>query len=145
MNSKYSSRAFFVEIMVDILVFSLAMALFSGVFAKASVLTREAREEGLAAAEMAALLETAKQGGLQALPQGVQGVDGLLCFYYDEAWQPQAAEGAAYIIQLAEKAEAQPAGTLFAYHAEASRADGSPLGTKSAYIYRPLPKEAADE
>ena len=144
MNSRYSSRAFFVEIMVNILVFSVAIALLSGVFVRAAELTREAREEGFAAVEMASLLERAKQGGLQALPQGEQGPDGLLYFYYDSMWQPQAAGGAAYVICIEEIATRQPAGTLFTYHATALRSDGALLGGKSAHTYRPAAREAAD-
>lgn len=99
-TKKYRNMAFLLELMVNILVFSISCAVLVGLFGQAATLTQRSRRQAAAATELFSLVETIKARGPDAL-ENVQWQDEEnLLRYYDENWNATADENAPYRLEM---------------------------------------------
>lgn len=143
MRKGYRNTSFLTELLINILVFSIACAALAGVFAQASLVARQTREENAAHSEVWAVLETGKVRGYEQLEGFEPQPDGRLVCGYDEEWTPTPPEGAAYTICLRITDEATGAGTLRHVDATAQTAEGRQLCHFTAASYLPQGGAAA--
>ncbi|MDL2219037.1 hypothetical protein LJC04_01685 [Ruminococcaceae bacterium OttesenSCG-928-O06] len=133
MKTKYRNIAFLAELIVNILVFSIACAFLMLVFGKASEMTRETREKSFASTNTLALVETVRLAAPDA-----RGEETLV-YTYDENWQATESASPAFTIRLTLHYQASGAGTLTYIDASAHNRAGQELYTLSTASYRPAP------
>lgn len=137
MRTTYRNSAFFIEVLVCIVVFSLAGAILAGAFGKASTAVRQTREESLAGAEMYSLLETYRARGEEGLADGEELSGGGLAFAYGENWQRAQAGGGVYTVTLFIKPQQRAGGVFSQITAVATRRDGTEIYRLETAVYRP--------
>lgn len=100
MRTKYRNVAFLLELMVNILVFSVSCAVLVGLFGRAGSLSRRSRERTCASTELLSIVEVIKARGTEGFTD-VQWVDDEnLIRLYDKDWNPTTDEAAPYILHL---------------------------------------------
>lgn len=100
-RQRYRNTAFLMEVLVNILVFSISCSILVSAFVQAAHMVRQTRDEGLAASQIYALMETIKIRGTDGLEQGEEQDDGTFLFLYGNEWEPlPAADDATYAIVL---------------------------------------------
>ncbi|NLW79615.1 MAG: type II secretion system protein [Ruminococcaceae bacterium] len=137
MKKRYRNTAFLVELLVNILVFSISCAILVGLFGKAGQIARDTHAENFAGAEAQSLIEIVKARGVQGLEDADAQPDGSLLFYYDEDWQPASGADAAYTIRLVVRDEATVAGVLSHLSAVAESRDGAEVFSIATASYQP--------
>lgn len=137
MKVRYRNTSFLAEVLINILVFSIACAVLASAYVQAFVIVRQTREESLAANELYALSETLKLRGEEGLTGGTQQPDNTLRFEYDENWMP-VEEGAGAFYVLAEIVhQPRATGDMMYVSLWAHRATGEELATLSTIVYLP--------
>lgn len=112
MKKSFRNTSFLVELLINILVFSISCAILVGVFGKASQLARSTREENYASAEIHSMFELAKARGVEQT--------GEQTFFYDKSWNRlDSPDGAQYLVSLFVEEEPGGAGVLSRLHAVA--------------------------
>ena len=137
MKRRYRNTAFLVELMVNILVFSVSCAILVGLFGKAWQLMDQSRARSAAGNEALALVEQVKAGGLQAVPHGEVLDGGWLVCRYDEHWQPTSAEDAPYDVRLRVTDSETGAGVLRSISAVAETGERKELYLVETAVYIP--------
>ncbi|MFV0412731.1 MAG: hypothetical protein ACK5L3_05595 [Oscillospiraceae bacterium] len=137
MKTTYRNTAFFVEVLVCIVVFSIAGAILAGAFGKASMAVRQTQEESLAGSEMYALVETYRARGQAGLAEGEALSGGGLAFAYAENWQQVQAGGGVYTVTLFIQPQQRAGGVLSQITAVATRSDGTEIYRLETAVYRP--------
>lgn len=140
MKTKYRNVAFLVELMINILVFSISCAVLVGLFGKAGQISRHSREEAFANTQAQTLLETAALRGAGAFA-GAKWLDGesLNC-YYNSNWQQTDDENAPYVITLSIRRREMAAGVLTQLQAQAHTSAGRLLCNIHTANYQPAPQ-----
>lgn len=133
MKKSFRNTSFLVELLINILIFSISCAILVSVFGKASQLARTTREENFASAEIHTLFELAKARGVEALGGGTDGET-----YYDKNWNAADSQNAAYGIEMDIEETATEGGVLRRLTATARRSgDGSEICTLETTLYNP--------
>lgn len=142
-KSRYRNTSFLVELLVNILVFSISCAVLVGLFGRAGQMTKEGREEAAANAEMLALVEIVKARGTAGLEHADDMGGGSYRCRYDEDWQPTGKADAPFAITLVVTEADTGAGTLTEIEAVAETGDGRQLAAVQTAAYRPAEGGAA--
>lgn len=100
MKTKYRNVAFLLELMVNILVFSISCAVLVGLFGKAGNLSRRSRERTCASTELLSIVEVVKARGTEGLSQVKWLDDENLIRFYDKDWKPTDDENAPFVLRL---------------------------------------------
>lgn len=135
MKGKYRNTSFLVELLVNILVFSISCAILVGLFGKAGEVDRKTIEQGSATGEIYAMFQTLKAQGAGAFDQSAQSPEGLVV-YYDDEWQPQE-DGSGYRIVLTIIPEAQDGGVLYRAQAVARDKEDREICRMQTACYQP--------
>lgn len=143
MSKRYRNTAFLVELIINILVFSISCAVLVGLFGKAGQISRRSHEQTFASNEVLALVEKIKVRGADGLPHG-QWLDeeNALC-YYDAGWNGTDDTTAPYLVRLQMVTEEQEAGVLMRLEAVAETSDGQLLYSVKTASYTPAEGGAA--
>lgn len=136
MKTQYRNVAFLVELLINILVFSVSCAVLVGLFGKAQEISHTTKQQTRAHTAVQTLLNTAKARGVEGIVCAEDGEDAWLCSY-DENWNDTAAENAVYTIRLVLQQEETSAGVLRHYQAVAQQADGTELASMETAVYYP--------
>lgn len=137
MKKSFRNTAFMVELLINILVFSISCAILVGVFGKASQLARDTREENYAAAEIHSMFEMAQAVGTAAVTaEGVQ-MGHEVHYYYDKNWYPTSLESAEYRVTLLLDEEDTGAGYLSTLAGIAEHRSGREICTMETVLYVP--------
>ncbi len=152
---KYRSVSFLVELLINVLVFSICCAILVALFGRAWQVTTATRRAAAAEAEVSALIEIAKARGRDGLLQagGHENGPEEVCFAYNDTWQPLAAEWTAamsvypipprawaregYAVNLCLLPQDSPAGTLYRVQATAINTEGEELYAVQTAFYVP--------
>ncbi len=138
MKSKYRNVAFLVELLINVLVFSISCAILVALFGEASRIAQDTKRESFAGVEASALLEQVKAQGQEGILHGVVQADGSVLCAYDEDWMPiEGAEQAAYTIRLLITPEETGAGTLQNMSAIATDSAGEEIYSLQTANYIP--------
>lgn len=137
MKKSYRNVSFLVELLVNVLVFSISCAVLVGLFAKASEVARQTKEESFASVEVYALFQTAKVYGLEGIDHAQQQEDGLYVCGYDKNWAPVALQEATYIITIQAEETKTSAGVLYNLTASALNGKGDEIGSFTTALYTP--------
>lgn len=141
MKTKYRNTAFLVEVVVNILVFSICCSILVSAFAQASLMVRQTKEESQAATEVYALLETVKVRGPEGLENAQEQPDGSLLLEYDKNWLPvQGGEGA-FVVRMEIEEENTAGGVLCHINAWAHTSAGRELCHYVTAVYLQAPTE----
>ena len=135
MKTRYRNVAFLVELMINILVFSISCAVLVGLFGKAGQISSQTNEETAAGTEVQTLVETLKLRGPQALGGTAEG--DTLTFHYDGDWN-QTEDGGDYTIVLTITDETTTAGTLQKIDARAWAGETRELYSLQTAHYTPV-------
>lgn len=135
MKRKYRNTSFLIELLVNVLVFSIACAILAGLFVHAHLISAQTHNRSLAGNEMVSLSQRARADGVEALGAAV-GESGELTFYYDANWQPaeQSVPGG-FSIALNLEAQRQAGGWLYMLQFAAADEQGRELGTLHTALY----------
>lgn len=136
MKPRFRNLAFLFEVLVNVLVFSLACAVLANVFAKASALNRSTREETQASTEAYALYQTIKTEGVGGI-EGLQALGDGWLMLYDAHWTPTDGENAVYRIEVALYPKTGAAGSLYALQCVAKRQGGGVIYRLDTQYYLP--------
>lgn len=145
MRKNYKNIAFLAELLINILVFSVACAILVGLFTRASEISRQTREESFAGIEVHSLFQTIQAEGPQGVTYGQleQGETTVVCLY-DSSWTPVENEAeAAYLIHLFLKSEEGEAGVLTRITARVETAKEKVIGNFETSVYTPVEGGAA--
>lgn len=133
MNGKYRNTAFLVELLVNILVFSVSCAVLVGLFGRAGEIARQTKEEGHATNEINAIMQTFKSEGPEGLfPDNPD--EALMQFNYDDKWNP-VEEPMAYRVELTVVSEDHTGGVLYRLTGVATNAAGREIGRMQTACY----------
>lgn len=150
MKRRYRNVAFLMELLINILVFSVACAVLVGLFGKASQLSRQSKQQAAAASEVQNAVEVVKLRGIEGL--GAQAGATGASLFFDGSWQPTTdPEAATYEVLVKVEYSSTEAGTLVDIYAAAHpylmQAGASPLGQAlyemSTAVYQPVKGGAA--
>ncbi len=152
---KYRSVSFLVELLINVLVFSICCAILVALFGRAWQVTAVTRQAAAAEAEVNTLVEIAKVRGRGGLLQagGHENGPEEVCFAYNGDWQPLAAEWTqalsvfpvpleawareGHAVALWLRPEATGAGTLYRLEASAVDDTGSEIYAVQTAFYVP--------
>lgn len=137
MNKRYRNTAFLVELIINILVFSISCAVLVGLFGKASQLSHKTNEEATANNRLMAVVETLKVRGGEHLTEGEWVDDENLLCYFDADWNATTNADAVYIIRVNMVASDKGAGVLKQLVAVAETRDGRMLCDFETAAYSP--------
>ncbi|MFV0351818.1 MAG: hypothetical protein ACK5JF_05855 [Oscillospiraceae bacterium] len=112
MKKRFRITAFLVEVLIDILFFSIACGLLAGVFVKSYAIGKGTNEKNKAAAELRAISQEMKVNGSDAMLEEEQTEQNTWNLYYDDDWSRCPKERAAYYITLQWTPETKPNGTI---------------------------------
>lgn len=144
MKKTFRNTAFLVELLINVLVFSISCAILVGVFAKASTLARDTREENYAAAEIHSMFEIAKARGTgEVVAEGVTGSQAAT-YYYDRGWNLAEQDAAEYRITLQVEQEDTSSGQLNHILALAEHRSGRLICTLETALYEQMKGGAAN-
>lgn len=150
MNKKYRNTSFLVELLINVLVFSVSCAIIVGVFGKASEVTRNTREKSYATAEIYAVFEEFRGEGLSALDDGLEE-DGEVLYFYDGNWNlTEADDLAKYVVTLRVEPQREledgtgAVGELSRLIASAQESNGREICTLETSVYQAEKGVAAD-
>lgn len=140
MKRSYRNVAFIVELIINVLVFSITCAILVSLFGKASQLARNTREESLATATIHSMFEQMCAQGTEAVGDGFLK-DGKLVYYYDKNWNHTETDNTAqYTVSLTVLeggSGTNSAGELTALAAIAQDKDGREICTMETAVYQP--------
>lgn len=132
MKTRYRNVSFLVELIINILVFSISCALLVRLFAVAGETSRLAAEQSRASTELTGLVE-----GFKAHGQNDAFAEPLT-FFYDGAWNPTESQTpGGYTLELTVTDEGSPAGLLRRIEAAAYGAAAEPITQLSTAVYYP--------
>lgn len=136
---KYRSISFLVELLINVLVFSISCAILVALFSQAWQITAATREANAAEAEVNTLVEIAKVRGEDGLLQagGAADGEGRVLFGYGEDWLPAAGGDSPYTVAVQLQPQQSGAGTLYQLTARALADDGKELYTVQTAFYVP--------
>lgn len=137
MKKSYRNVSFLVELLINVLVFSVSCAVLVGLFAKASEVARQTKEESFASVETYALFQTVKVYGLDGISHGEEQADGSFACGYDKNWAPVNLQNAVYIITMKIDKTSTDAGMLQNIYATAINAKGNEIGAFETAVYTP--------
>lgn len=133
---RYKNTPFLVEVVVNILVFSIACAILVSAFVQASLMVRHTQEESLAGSELYALTETMKVYGEAGLESAQPQPDGKLRLYYNQNWQP-ASTADAYYVDIEVVKQPRATGNMYYLSLWAYRQNGEEITSLSTIVYIP--------
>lgn len=110
-SAKYSSLPFFVELLVNIVIFILCTTILVVLFTKTIFVSKQTRIENLAAAEMYAVAEIIATEGVAGLPVIAQEGEEVYWLRYDENWH-LTESSPTYTLRISLVAIQKNAGTL---------------------------------
>ncbi len=138
MKTRYRNVAFLVELIINILVFSISCAVLVGLLGKAGEIAGQTQQESFAANQVQVIIETAKAGGAENLPGAVPQQDGSFVCGYDSNWQPAEVNEAEYTVRLTVEQSVTDAGVLYTLVATAQTAeDGQEICRMQTATYTP--------
>lgn len=137
MNTKYRNVAFLLELMINILVFSLSCAILVGLFGRAGSLSRRTREKSSASTELLSMVETIKARGTEGLELVEWTDDENLVRRYDEDWLPTAAQDAPYVLHMYVGRVQYESGELRRMEGAVETANGEELYRVNTAAYQP--------
>ncbi len=137
MKKSYRNVSFLVELLINVMVFSISCAVLVGLFAKASEVARQTKEESFASVETYALFQTIKVYGLDGVEHGEKQADGSFVCGYDKNWNPADIKTAAYVITMKIEETSSEAGVLQTIYASAKNEKGNEIGTFETAVYTP--------
>ena len=143
MKKKYRNTAFLLELMINILVFSLSCAILVGLFGKAYQIANRTREAAFASTEVLRVVEVAKVRGAQGVAGATLQSDGSIALWYDKNWQPTNEERALYHIELRVDEQNTHAGILLQFDAVAKTSDGREVYSLQTASYQPSKEGSA--
>lgn len=143
MKTRYRNVAFLMELMVNILVFSISCAVLVGLFGKAGQISKQTSAETGAKTRVQSLVEVLRAHGPEGLP--AEGEAGRYTVYYDGDWEPVPANdaGCRYLVRLTVQDEATAAGTLQKVQAGAFTREETPLYALETAHYTPSAGEVS--
>ncbi len=145
MKTQHRNMTFLIELLINVLVFSVSCAVLVGVFGKASGMARSTREKSSATSEIYSLFETVRAGGEATLADGTLLENGGIAYYYNDKWNPVQPDDADYTVVLTIEDSAKPAGTLRELHALATSAEGDEICELATHTYQPDEKGVPHE
>ncbi len=140
MGTKYRNAAFLLELMVNILVFSVSCAVLVGLFGQAGTLTRRSRLQAAAATELFSLTETIKARGPEAVENARWQDEESLLRYYDENWVPTTNENAPYRLEMHVGRVQFESGVMLQLKGRVLAPGGQELYRLETAGYRPAPE-----
>lgn len=143
MKTRYRNTAFLVEVLVNILVFSLCCAVLVSAFVQASILVRQTKADNQATAEVYALLETVKLRGEEGLEHAQVGKDGILMLEYGGDWMPAQGRGVQYRVYMKLDGEVRQSGTLYRIEAWAQDENERQMCYFETAVYHPADMRGA--
>ena len=144
MKKKYRNTAFLVELLINILVFSVSCAILVGLFGKAGEITRRNREKSFASNQVLSLVETVKALGPDGLAGAERVSDEELLCRFDADWQATGDAGAPYHVRLRIVPESRPGGVLRRVSVVAETADGREIYSLDTASYHPAQRGGSD-
>jgi type II secretory pathway pseudopilin PulG len=95
--TRYKNTSFLVELLISILVFTIACAVLFQVFTAALLMSQETKDVGQANARIATLFETLRNAEVaQVYPNAIEQSGGFYVLYFDGTWKETTEEEAAY-------------------------------------------------
>lgn len=143
MKTKYRNVAFLLELMINILVFSVSCAILVGLFGRAGTLSRRTREKTCASTELLSMVETIKAKGTDGLALVEWTDDENLVRRYDADWKPTSDPAAPYVLHMYVGRVQYDAGELRRMQGSVETAGGEELFSVDTAAYQP--EEAAAE
>lgn len=137
MRTKYRNVAFLLELMINILVFSVSCAILVGLFGRAGNLSRRTREKTYASTELLSMTETIKARGTEGLAM-VEWTDGEnLVRRYDAEWNPTEDPNAPYVLHMYVGRVQYDSGELRSMRGTVETAEGEELFSVDTAAYQP--------
>lgn len=137
MRVRYKNTSFLAEVLVNIVVFSIACAILVGAFVQASIMVRQTREESLAANELYALTETLKLRGAESLEYTHLQEDGSLRIEYDENWMPMNEGQGTYYVRMEIVHQPRATGDMLYVSLWAYQQNGEEISRLDTIVYQP--------
>ena len=138
MNTKYRNVAFLLELMINILVFSVSCAVLVGLFGKAGNLSRRTRERSSACTELLSIVETIKARGTDNLELVEWTDEENLVRMYDKDWHPTTDANAPYVLHLYVGRVQYESGELRRMQGAVETAKGDELFSVDTAAYQPV-------
>lgn len=138
-KKRYRNTAFLMELMINILVFSMSCAVLVGLFGKAGQISKRSEEKAHANNEVLAMIETikARGAGTQELAYSEWENDTTLVRWYDAKWDPTAKAEAVYQVRLTMQTQPTRAGVLTHMQASAADLEGREICSVETTAYQP--------
>lgn len=137
MKTKYRNVAFLLELMINILVFSVSCAILVGLFGRAGNLSRRTREKTCASTELLSMVETIKAKGTDELVLVEWTDDENLVRRYDADWKPTSDPDAPYVLHMYVGRVQYESGELRRMQGSVETAGGEELFSVDTAAYQP--------